>query len=47
MVEERKQGVYKYKLIENMKESTSMMKCIWRNDVKRIIGKMTDMWDKK
>ena len=47
MVEVRKQGVlYKYKFIDSMKDSTSMLKCIWRNDVKKIIGKMTDMCDK-
>jgi len=45
MVEERKQGVYTYKFIDNMKESTGMIKFIWRNDVQIIIGKMTDMWE--
>jgi cytoplasmic iron level regulating protein YaaA (DUF328/UPF0246 family) len=40
MVEQKMNGKFKYKYINNMKESTIMLKAVWRNQVKEIVGKM-------
>jgi hypothetical protein len=33
-------GKFEYKDINNMKESTSMLKAVWRNQVREIVDKM-------
>ena len=40
MVEQKKNGKFEYKDINNMKESTSMLKAVWKNQVKEVVGKM-------
>eukprot|EP00978_Attheya_sp_CCMP212_P018287 scaffold49822_cov44-Attheya_sp.AAC.1 len=37
MVEQKKNGKFEYKDINNMKESTSVLKAVWRNQVKEIV----------
>jgi hypothetical protein len=39
MVEQKMNGKFEYKDINNMKESTSMLKAVWKNQVKKIVGK--------
>jgi hypothetical protein len=40
IVEKSMNGTFQYKVIHNMKESTTMLKVTWRNQVKEIVGKM-------
>jgi hypothetical protein len=40
MVEQKMNGKFEYKDINNMKESTSMLKAVWRSQVKEIVGQM-------
>ena len=43
IVEKSMNGTFQYKVIHNMKESTTMLKVTWRNQVKEIVGKMKYM----
>ena len=40
MVEQKMNGKFVYNDINNMKESTSMLKAVWKNQVKELVGKM-------
>ena len=40
MVEQKMNGKFVYNDINNMKESTSMLKAVWRNQVKEKVGKI-------
>jgi hypothetical protein len=40
MVEQKMNCKFVYNDINNMKESTSMLKAVWKNQVKEVVGKM-------
>ena len=40
MVEQKMNCKFVYNDINNMKESTSMLKAVWKNQVKEVVGKI-------
>jgi hypothetical protein len=40
MVEQKMNCKFVYNDINNIKESTSMLKAVWKNQVKEVVGKM-------